>query len=1341
MINDAWYLQRYQSQPDQVRLVMDVLSIYLYPLDKHTLFDAVRLLTSLSRPELEDMLLDLREQELLQMNVNGHYSLPPALSFQLLPANIVRPDYQPVVDRTGRAVHAFYSVNARLQDLQQLLVAWFTGDRYLLAPPIRRMEMELAEYQPWMSYLLFFPAYEGLLKLFSETAVDSIFSFAVKYHLLQLPPMEELLALQERSGCRFPELPLLQGDLHTAFGDDTADELFGKALVTLYQGQPGAALTAFEKGIKRQRQQDKKNTLPVSPLFAFYYALTLTLLPGEKSNPIVQKLLTAYERKLFPAVTPAVCLLYLHAGRKEKAENLLLLLLERNEQPLLSYLSVIALQLLHPRSKLLITFRVQADVLLRRGMEHHYRLLTYEYLYLFRDAGYAGYAPAFTAAGAAVRYEPVLSQIKITADWERLLNTLLAPDEVSGKQKPAPVHRLIYLVDFNYYKLQPVVQASNGDGTWSSGRHVPLKKLKEGRAEAMTEQDQRISTTIQKDHYYNHDGENYSFDNRVWEELAGHPFLFLDDEPTIPVEIVKGQPELMVNYNGKGYTFTANIDDYSSELVFVKETPTRLKVIRLTPQQRKVLQTLSQVPVVPAEGREKLLQVLKSVGAHLTVHSELGDGSVNIRKREGDARIVIQLLPFGAGIKAGLFVKPFTLDPPYCKPGAGAAHIIGISNGERWQANRNLELEKNNETRLLDMIQQIVPQELVADTLVFEDPADCLELLDLIHTYPELVRAEWPEGERYQVRDQVNFSHVALSLKEKGHWFLCDAEIRVDENLVITFRELLDTKRIVKKRFLALDNGEYLSLTADLRKRINELASIAMQGPQGIAIPRFAASMLDDWLQQAGQAEVDEAWRAFIHKRDTAMDLHPEIPVTLQTTLRPYQEEGFRWMTHLAAWGAGACLADDMGLGKTVQAIALLLYRAAEGPALVISPASVLPNWVNEISRFAPSLNIIQLQPGKRAAQLKNTGPFDVVVSTYGILQQDAQLFAGVHWSTAVLDEAHTIKNYQTKTSKAAMALQADFRLMLTGTPIQNHMGEIWNLFNFLNPGLLGTLDHFNEQFVFPSVRNPESTVKQHLKRLLAPFLLRRTKTAVLEELPPKTEITRLVEMSYEEMSFYEAIRRKAVENLAVPEENLGRRQMKALAEISRLRMAACHPQLVDGESSITSSKLNVFLEIAQELIDNNHRALVFSQFVRHLELVKAALAQRGITCLYLDGSTPIPQREQLVRDFQAGKGQLFLISLKAGGVGLNLTAADYVVHLDPWWNPAIEEQASDRAHRIGQTRPVTIYRLVAQHTIEEKIIALHNNKRDLADRLLEGSDQSGRLSAEELMDLIAVGY
>ncbi|WP_212005683.1 DEAD/DEAH box helicase [Chitinophaga sp. HK235] len=1341
MINEAWYLQRYQLQQDDVRLVMDVLSIYIYPLDKHALYDAIQLVAPMTRPRLEEVIQELREQELLQLNINGHFSLASALNFGLFPSNIIRPEYQTVLDRSRRALHAFYSLNARLQDLQQLLTAYFTGDRYLLSPPIRRMELELSEYQPWLSYLLFFPAYEGLLQLFSEASMDSIFAFAVKYNLLQLPPMEELQAFEQRQSYRFPELQLLQGDLHTPFGDITADDLFGKAVVALYKGSPAEALTIFEKGIKRQRQYDKKNTLPVSPLFAFYYALTLILLPGEKSNPFITKILTAYERKLFPAVTPAICLLYLHAGKKEKADNLLLVLMERNDQPLLSYLSVITLQLLHPRSKLLITFRVNADVLLRQGMERHYRLLTYEYLYLFRDAGYAGYGPAFTAAAAAVRYAPALSLVRHTADWERLLNTLLTPDDPGAKAKVAPSQRLIYLVDFDHYKLQPVLQTASGDGTWSSGRQVSLRKLKEGRAEAMTDQDRRIGSAVQKDHYYNHDGEAFSFDNTVWEEIAGHPYIFLEDNPAVPVEILKGGPELTVSNNGKGYTFSANVEDYISDIVFVRETPTRLKIIRLTPQQRRVLQTLSQVPVVPAEGRDKLMQVLKSIGAHLTIHSDLGDGAVNIRKKEGDPRIVIQLLPLGTGLKAALFVKPFTMDPPYCKPGAGAAHIIGVSNGERWQATRDLELEKNNEARLSEMIQQIVPQELLADTLVFEDPVDCLELLDLIRSYPDLVRAEWPEGERYKVKEEVNFSHVAISLKEKGHWFLCDGEIRVDENLVLTFRELLDTRRIVKKRFLALHNGEFIALTADLRKRLNELASFAIQDPKGLGIPRYAASMLDDWLGEVGRMEVDAAWNAFIRKRDMAMELNPAVPVTLQTTLRPYQEEGFRWMAHLAAWGAGACLADDMGLGKTVQAIALLLHRAAEGPALVVCPASVLPNWISEINRFAPSLNIIQLPTGKRAALIKSAGAFDVVITTYGILQAEAKLFAADQWTTAVLDEAHTIKNYQTKTSKAAMALQAGFRLMLTGTPIQNHMGEIWNLFNFLNPGLLGTLDHFNEQFVFPSARNPESTVKQHLRRLLAPFMLRRTKTAVLDELPSKTEITRLVDLSYEEMSFYEALRRKAVEALKIPEDNLGRRQMKALAEISRLRMAACHPQLVDGESNIISSKLNAFMDIVQELVSNNHRALVFSQFVRHLELVKAALDREGITYLYLDGSTPISQREQRVKDFQAGKGQLFLISLKAGGVGLNLTAADYVVHMDPWWNPAIEEQASDRAHRIGQTRPVTIYRLVARQTIEEKIIALHHNKRDLADRLLEGSDQSGRLSAEELMDLIAVGY
>ncbi|MFY0255396.1 DEAD/DEAH box helicase [Chitinophaga sp. 30R24] len=1339
MVNEDFYLQQYHAQEADTRLVMEVMSIYLYPLELYTITDAVNKVQEIKAPQVEQILKHLINTGCAVRNVSGNYALIPALSFALFPLNITKPAYIGVLERTRLAVHAFYSVSIRLQELQQLLTAYFTGDRSLLALPVRRLELDLDEYQPNLCYLLYYPAYAGLLQFFSEDSLHRMAAFALGYNLLKMPPVAELEAFRQQYDIAFPELPLLQGQLEWPAPDDTANGWYAQGVVWLYKGQPEKAFLCFEKGLKRQRQQDKKHILPLSPFFAFYYAFTLAVLPAAQANPLISKITTAYERKSFPGFTPAVGLLYLHTGRKEKAENALLLLLEGAESNLLSYLSISVLQLLHPRSKLLRTFAAQASRLLQLSRVHHYRLLTYEYLYLFKGDEYQGYENDFREIERITGYPPVCSQLELVPDWERLLNTLLGADQyLAKKEKQVVVTRLIYLIDLDHYKIQPVQQTSQGNNTWSAGRNVALKKLKEGKAEGMTNQDFRIGATIQKDHYYNQDGESYSFAGTVWEEIAGHPFLFSADDPTVSIEVVKAQPELSVNSTGNGYTFSANVEDYVSDTVFVRETDTRLKVVSLSPQQRRLLQTLQQIPVVPAVGKDKLLQVLKSIGAHLTIHADMGDISTNVGKRPGDSRIVVQLLPLGEGLKASFYVKPFTLDPPYCKPGTGAHNIIGISNGERWQAVRNLEKEQAHLSTLLNLIQGIIAQDITDDTLVFEEPLDCLELLEIIRLYPDIVRAEWPEGERYKIRQQAGFPQLHISLKEKDHWFQCEGTLKVDEMTVLTLKELLDTSLTVKKRFIALRSGEYLALTSDLRKRLNEMSSVTNIDRAGVKLPVFAAPVLDELLEQAGKVTTDAAWKAFAHKRTTAMELAAPVPVTLQTALRPYQEEGFRWLTHLAAWGAGACLADDMGLGKTIQAIALLLHRAAEGAALVVCPASLVANWSNEISRFAPSLNIISLYNGQRHTLIKHAGPFDVVIATYGLLQAESDLLATVKWPTVVLDEAHTIKNFQTKTSKAAMLLQASFKLMLTGTPIQNHMGEIWNLFHFLNPGLLGSLDHFNKQFVFPAARNPESTVKLHLKKLIAPFILRRTKTAVLDELPEKTEIIKLVSLSPDEAAFYEAVRRQALENIQTQEGNIAQQRIRALAEIGRLRMAACHPQMLDPEIDIPSSKLAVFREIVTELVSNQHRALVFSQFVRHLDLLKVALQQMAIPYLYLDGSTPISQRDQLVKDFQAGKGQLFLISLKAGGMGLNLTAADYVIHMDPWWNPAVEEQASDRAHRIGQTRPVTIYRLVVQHTIEEKIIALHNSKRDLADQLLEGSDQAGKLNAQELLALIA---
>jgi SNF2 family DNA or RNA helicase len=401
-------------------------------------------------------------------------------------------------------------------------------------------------------------------------------------------------------------------------------------------------------------------------------------------------------------------------------------------------------------------------------------------------------------------------------------------------------------------------------------------------------------------------------------------------------------------------------------------------------------------------------------------------------------------------------------------------------------------------------------------------------------------------------------------------------------------------------------------------------------------------------------------------------------------------------------------------------------------------------NWISEAARFTPTLNMKLFGTGDRAEILSTLQPNDVVVTSYGLLQLEAALFGKVQWHTIVLDEAQAIKNAATKRSQAVMALKGEFRVVCTGTPLENHLGELWNLFRFINPGLLGSLDQFTLRFAAP-IEKPqdfraELAARKRLQRLVQPFILRRTKAQVLSELPPRTEITLEVDLSKEELALYESLRRAALENLEQVQGPAEKKSIQILAEIMRLRRACCNPNLIAPELKLESSKLAAFARLLEGLLENRHKVLVFSQFVDHLTLIRAYLDQTGVAYQYLDGSTSMQERKARVDAFQAGQGDVFLISLKAGGTGINLTAADYVVHMDPWWNPAVEDQASDRAHRLGQLRPVTIYRLVARHTIEEGIVELHARKRDLADSLLDGSDAAARMSANDMLAMLQEG-
>ena len=567
----------------------------------------------------------------------------------------------------------------------------------------------------------------------------------------------------------------------------------------------------------------------------------------------------------------------------------------------------------------------------------------------------------------------------------------------------------------------------------------------------------------------------------------------------------------------------------------------------------------------------------------------------------------------------------------------------------------------------------------------------------------------------------------------------------MDEQTVLNLKQLFDLLQASPgSRFLELKKGQFLALSKTFRRQLEDFRSLSAPESSGaMRLHSLAAASLGNFFEETS-FKAGKGWQKLRRNLESAQSFEPHLPSTLQAELRPYQLDGFQWLARLCRWGAGACLADDMGLGKTVQALSVLLDRAPSGPSLVVSPTSVVANWVDEARRFAPTLNVKSYTGSaqSRSALLAEPSPFDLYLTTYGLLQNDIEQLEKISWNSVVLDEAQAIKNPVTKRARAARRIVSNFRLVTTGTPIQNNLMDLHSLFNFLNPGLLGSRDKFRRTFAEPVEIRGDEEARGRLKRTVAPFILRRLKSDVLDELPERTEITLHVELSAEEAALYEMLRRKAIEQLAASgnEAAIGESErFQLLAHLTRLRLACCNPKLVHEAPAEApkSSKLETFAVTLDELLENRHKTLVFSQFVMHLKLIEEYLVQRGISYQYLDGSTPEKARSDRVASFQAGNGDVFLISLKAGGTGLNLTAADYVIHMDPWWNPAVEDQASDRVHRIGQTRPVTVYRLVAKGTIEEQIVDLHRHKRDLADRLLEGTDSTARLTTDELLELL----
>ena len=466
-----------------------------------------------------------------------------------------------------------------------------------------------------------------------------------------------------------------------------------------------------------------------------------------------------------------------------------------------------------------------------------------------------------------------------------------------------------------------------------------------------------------------------------------------------------------------------------------------------------------------------------------------------------------------------------------------------------------------------------------------------------------------------------------------------------------------------------------------------------------------------------------------------------EPPAGLQTELRPYQREGLDWLQFLRGYELGGILADDMGLGKTVQTLAHILVEKREGrldrPCLVVCPTSVVPNWLAEAARLAPELKVLSLHGPDRAQRFGDIGDADLVLTTYALLSRDADRLLPVAWHIAVLDESQAIKNANAKTTGLVCRLDARHRLCLTGTPVENHLGELWSQFAFLMPGLLGDARRFARVFRTPIEKKQDGERRAVLSGRVKPFLLRRTKSLVAADLPPKTEMLRPLELAGEQRDLYETVRLAMHEKVRreVAQKGLARSHIVVLDALLKLRQVCCDPRLVKLAAArrvTASAKLEHLMEMLPQLVEDGRRILLFSQFTSMLDLIKPALGETGIEFVELRGDTA--DRAKPVARFQRGKVPLFLISLKAGGTGLNLTAADTVIHYDPWWNPAVEDQATDRAHRIGQDKPVFVYKLVAQGTVEERMLELQQRKKALAAGIYEaGGNAAAALDAADI--------
>lgn len=619
-------------------------------------------------------------------------------------------------------------------------------------------------------------------------------------------------------------------------------------------------------------------------------------------------------------------------------------------------------------------------------------------------------------------------------------------------------------------------------------------------------------------------------------------------------------------------------------------------------------------------------------------------------------------------------------------------------------------------------------------TYLLSDSAEIYDFLSDDVPYLK-IRAEVFTSDRFNALRAENAFSVSASVGYNADVDLLEADFDTE----LTFEQISGILKAVKlkRAFYRMEDGRFIDLEKDEGAEIFSLLARLDFDEEDLKnrqkkLPKYQAM----YLSALENVEHKQSFTEYIEK---IKSIEPKIPESLKDIIRPYQYDGIKWLKQLSELNFGGILADDMGLGKTLQVLAFVHGERPDGPTLIITPSALVYNWLNEIERFVPEAKTLIIDGTKqeRTELIKTVSEYEFVITSYPILRRDSALYSGVKFKYCFIDEAQYIKNPSTMNAKSVKKISAEHKFAVTGTPIENSLSELWSVFDFVMRGYLFGLTEFKNRYEYPITREEDTFAAEDLKAKIRPFILRRMKSSVLNELPEKIENTMYAELNAEQKKMYSAYLALAKSETAALLSEGGKGRIRILSLLMRLRQICCHPALFDEAYHKESGKLDMLTELVLSGIESGHRILIFSQFTSMLEIIREKLAELKISCFYLDGQTPSYERAELADRFNGGERDVFLISLKAGGTGLNLIGADMVIHYDPWWNPAVTDQASDRAYRIGQTRAVQVIKLAAKGTIEEKIMKLQDSKRMLADDIVRvNSETLSSLSNDEIMSL-----